>query len=188
MQAGIALWWALRVGPEPEVTLDTEYAAVGAANLVTARFSEPQRGLARVRLELTQGDRTEILDERRFTPGRGIPLVPDGGTPEATLEATVGTDAQPWLEEGAVVLRAVADRATGPLRSVDPVVVERTVPVRLRPPRLEVLSSQHYVRQGGSGAVVYRVGDTVVRSGVRAGDGRVAGLSPRRGRTRTTVS
>jgi murein DD-endopeptidase MepM/ murein hydrolase activator NlpD len=41
--------------------------------------------------------------------------------------------------------------------------------VRQRPPRLELISSQHYARQGGSGAVVYRVGDAVLRSGVRAG-------------------
>ena len=48
-------------------------------------------------------------------------------------------------------------------------VVERALPVRLRLPRVEVVSTQHYGRQGGSGAVVYRVGEHVVRSGVRAG-------------------
>ena len=68
------------------------------------------------------------------------------------------------------LLRAVADRSVGFLRRQDPVIVEKTLQVRLRPPRLEVLSSQHYGRQGGSGAVVYRVGETAVSSGVRAGD------------------
>jgi len=167
--AAVALWFGMRVGPEPAVGLATEHSAVGTANRVTARFSEPERGLARVRLEISQGDRTEVLDEQRFTPGRGLPLLQDGGTPDAILQAIVGTETQPWIEEGSVVLRAVADRASGPLRNVDPVVVEQTLAVRLRPPRLEVLTSQHYARQGGSGAVVYRVGDTVIRSGVRAG-------------------
>jgi murein DD-endopeptidase MepM/ murein hydrolase activator NlpD len=37
------------------------------------------------------------------------------------------------------------------------------------------VSAQHYARQGGSGAVVYRVGDTVARSGVRAGGFEAAG-------------
>jgi murein DD-endopeptidase MepM/ murein hydrolase activator NlpD len=41
--------------------------------------------------------------------------------------------------------------------------------VRLRPPRLELESKQHYVREGGSGVVVFRVGEGVARSGVRAG-------------------
>ena len=47
--------------------------------------------------------------------------------------------------------------------------------VRRRPPRLELVSSQNYARQGGSGAVVYRIGDTVLRSGVRAGSFEATG-------------
>jgi murein DD-endopeptidase MepM/ murein hydrolase activator NlpD len=54
------------------------------------------------------------------------------------------------------------------------VVAEITLPVRLRPPVLSVLSSQHYVQQGGSGVVVYHVGESATeeggRHGVRAGD------------------
>jgi murein DD-endopeptidase MepM/ murein hydrolase activator NlpD len=68
-----------------------------------------------------------------------------------------------------VLVRATADRMSGFLRSGDPVVVERRIPVRLRPPALEVVSKSHYVRQGGAGAIRIRVGATAVRSGVRAG-------------------
>jgi hypothetical protein len=133
------------------------------------RFSEPGRGLGVIRLELAQGGRTEVLEEQRFERGLGLPLL-GGGTAEAVLEATVGTEAFPWLQEGDVVVRAVAERAAGALRSPEPVSVERSLAVRRRTPRLELLSSQHYARQGGSGAVVYRVGDSAARSGVRAGD------------------
>ena len=162
-------WYVFRVGPAPEVSLVTERPAVGRSNEVTAVFSEPGLGLGRVRLELIQGDRTELLAEEVFVPGSGIPFVGGVGTTEAVLEATVGTDAMAWLAEGEVVLRATADRASGVFRSVAPVSVERTLPVRLRLPRLEVVSTKHYGRQGGSGAVVYRVGEHVVRSGVRSG-------------------
>jgi murein DD-endopeptidase MepM/ murein hydrolase activator NlpD len=165
----IGLWLALRVGPEPTVTLETEWPAVGRTNLVTARFSEPGRGLGAIRLELSQGGRTEIVAQQLFERGIGLPFL-GGGTGEAVLEATVGTEALPWLAEGELVLRAVAERAAGALRSPEPIVLERSLSVRRRPPRLELLSSQHYARQGGSGAVVYRVGETAARSGVRAGD------------------
>src|SRR5690606_10983346 len=37
-------------------------------------------------------------------------------------------------------------------------------------PALEVLSSQHYVAQGGAEVVVYRVGPSSVRDGVEVGD------------------
>ena len=161
-------WYVLRVGPAPEVDLATELPAVGRSNVVTAVFSEPEHGLSSVRLELIQGDRRELLAEEVFAPGSGIPFVGGVGTAQAVLEAVVGTDSTAWLAEGEVVLRATADRASGPLRSPAPVSVERNLPVRLRPPRLEIVSTQHYGRQGGSGAVVYRVGEHVVRSGVRA--------------------
>jgi murein DD-endopeptidase MepM/ murein hydrolase activator NlpD len=170
-------WYVFRVGPAPEVSLVAERSAVGRSNKVTAVFSEPEFGLGAVRLELIQGDRTELLAEEVFIPGSGIPFVGGDGTGQTTLEVTVGTDAISWLAEGELVLRATADRASGPLRSPAPVSVERTLPVRLRLPRLEVVSTQHYGRQGGSGAVVYRVGEHVVRSGVRAGQMESPGSS-----------
>jgi murein DD-endopeptidase MepM/ murein hydrolase activator NlpD len=164
-----AAWYVFRVGPAPEVDLRSERPAVGRSNVVTAVFSEAELGLGAIRLELVQSDRVELLAEKVLVPGSGIPFFSSAGTTEAVLEATVGTDTIDWLAEGEVVLQATADRASGPLRSVPPVSVERSLPVRLRPPRLEVVSNQHYGRQGGSGAVVYRVGDHVVRSGVRSG-------------------
>ena len=166
---GFGAWYAFRVGPAPEVGLVTERPAVGRANEVTAVFSVPKLGLSRVRLELIHGDRTELLAEEVFAPVSGIPFIGEDGMNEAVLEATVGTDTMAWLEESEAVLRATADRVSGPLRSPEPVSAELTLPVRLRLPRLEVVSTKHYVRQGGSGAIVYRVGEHVIRSGVRAG-------------------
>src|SRR5439155_10813781 len=40
---------------------------------------------------------------------------------------------------------------------------------RLQPPRLEVISGQHYINQGGSECVVYRVSDDAETSGVQVG-------------------
>ncbi len=162
-------WYVFRVGPAPEVSLVTERPAVGRSNGVTAVFSESDLGLGTVRLELIQGDRAEVLAEKRFVPASGIPFVGGAGTGQTVIEATVGTGTLDWLEEGDVVLRATAERASGALRRPEPVVVEKVLPVRLRPPQLQVVSTQHYARQGGSGAVVYRVGDHVIHSGVSAG-------------------
>jgi murein DD-endopeptidase MepM/ murein hydrolase activator NlpD len=164
-----AMWGALRRGPAPAVVIETERPAIGTATKVTARFSEPSRGLGSVRLELVQGEKTVVLAERRFERSGAFALLRGRSTPTADLEAAVGRSAQAWLTEGEVVLRATADRMAGPLRSHAPVVVEKRMPVRLRPPRLELLSKQHYVRQGGSGVVLLRAGETAMRSGVRAG-------------------
>lgn len=166
---GLLLWTAARVGPEPTVEVTSDRQAVGRSTAVTARFAEPERGVGMIRLELVQGPRVEVLAEQAFPRRGAFALLGGDRTPEATLTAAVGKDHQDWLEEGEVLVRAVADRMAGPLRSAPPVVVERQMSVRLRPPRLELVSSQHYVRQGGSGAVVFRVGETVARSGVRSG-------------------
>jgi hypothetical protein len=103
-------WYVFRVGPVPEINLVTERPAVGRSNGVTAVFNEPELGLGKIRLELIQGDRTELLAEEVFVPGSGIPFVGSAGTAQAVLEATVGTDAMGWLVEGEVVLRATAER------------------------------------------------------------------------------
>ena len=167
--AAYGVWGALRRGPAPSAVIESERPAVGQATKVVARFAEPSGGLGTVRLELVQGEKSVVLGEQHFArPG---PFSPMRGrfTARAELSATVGRVSQEWLKEGEVVLRATADRMTGPLRAKAPVVVEKRMQVRLRPPRLELESRQHYVREGGAGAVVFRVRDGVARSGVRAG-------------------
>ena len=163
------LWGALRRGPAPSVMIESERPAVGQATKVVARFAESSGGLGTVRLELVQGDKTVVLGDQRFS--RASSFSPTRGrlTPKAELSATVGRASQEWLKEGEVVLRATADRMAGPLRSRAPVVVEKRMQVRLRPPRLELESKQHYVREGGAGVVVFRVGAETAISGVRAG-------------------
>jgi len=166
---GYLSWGALRRGPSPAIVIESERPAVGQATKVTARFSEGKGGLGTVRLELVQGERTAVLAERTFPRRSAFSPTRGRFTSEAELAATVGRASQDWLKEGEVVLRATADRMAGPLRSKAPVVVEKRMQVRLRPPRLELLSRQQYVREGGAGVVVFKVGEGVARSGVRAG-------------------
>ena len=166
---GFLGWGALRRGPPPEITIESERPAIGRATKVTAKFNEPGRGLGAVHFELVQGEKSVVLGEMQFARRGPYSVFGGTGTPEAELSATVGRDAQDWLKEGEAVLRASADRMGGWLRSGEPIVVERKLAVRLRPPRLELLSQQHYVRQGGAGAVVIRVDESASRSGVRAG-------------------
>ena len=54
-------------------------------------------------------------------------------------------------------------------------VEEETFRLDRTPPRIEVLSNQHYIRQGGSAAIRYRVSETVDSSGIQVGDRIYAG-------------
>jgi murein DD-endopeptidase MepM/ murein hydrolase activator NlpD len=164
----VGLVVTLRVGPVPSVEMRTEAKAIGARTSVEVAASAGGRGLAGLRVEVEQAGQTHVVARRAHRPLR--PWAWSGERTRADrLHVEVGRRALPGLAEGDAVVRVVAERAGTWLRHPGPVVKELRLPVRLRPPTLALLSSQHYVAQGGSGVVVYRAGPTSVRDGVRAG-------------------
>ena len=167
--AAAALVSTFWVGGPPTIELAAERAAIGPSTAVEARFAAASRGLAEVRLELSQGDRTIVLD-RRTHPPRPAWRPWGAATREDSLSADAGWRHNEGLRDGQAVLRAVATRAGTWLRRPPPVVEEMTLPVRTRPPELVALSSQHYPAQGGADVVVYRLGGGAVRDGVAVGD------------------
>jgi murein DD-endopeptidase MepM/ murein hydrolase activator NlpD len=163
---GLALF---RVGPSPKLEIDPGAPGVGPRTPIRITAGEPERGLSTVRVEIEQGERRELLAERSFAPR---PFWAFWGPRTATDEIAVevGREIHPWLAEGEATVRVTAARAGTWLRHPEPASAELALPVRLRPPSLEVTSSQNYVAQGGSAVVTYRVGEGAVDSGVRIGD------------------
>jgi Peptidase family M23 len=160
---------SLRVSPAARLTLEPEAPALGRKSPVHVTAEAAGRGLTLLRLELVQGDSVQVLEEKRFAPQ--APWAFWGArTTRAEIRTDAGAEKVPGLKGGEAVLRAVATRAGTWLLHPDPVVLEKKLPVRLTPPTLALVSTQHYVTQGGSEAVVYRVGATSVRDGVQAGD------------------
>ena len=165
---GSALNW-FRVGAPPEIEIDPALPAIGRSTPITVRASEPVRGLSRVAVEVVQEDRLVVLEERSF---EARPFWAFWGSRVQTeeMEVAVGSETLPDLKEGEVTIRVVASRAPTWIRRPEPVTHELALAVRLKPPTVQVTSSQTYVAQGGSEAVVYAVGPTSVRDGVRVGD------------------
>ena len=160
----------LRVGPEPEIALEPARPGIGPATPVAVAVSAGGRGLGEVRLELHQEGRPPRVLVRREHEPRPAWAFWGPRTTEEAFETEVGGRTVEGLAEGEATLRVVAERAPTWLRRPDPAVEEVTLPVRLSPPSLAVLSSQHYATQGGSGVVVYRAGEGSERSGVAAGE------------------
>jgi murein DD-endopeptidase MepM/ murein hydrolase activator NlpD len=159
---------AFRTGPAPAVIIEPAARAVGARTAVTVTASEPTRGLSDLKIELIQGDRKEILASKTYTPSYAWAFWGEK-TGRDTLRVEVGRDVQKGLKPGTLTLRVTAGRAGSWLRHPEAIVKEITLPVRLTPPSLAVVSTFTYVSQGGCEAVVYRVGETSVKDGVRAG-------------------
>ncbi len=158
-----------RTGADPEIHLAAGLPGIGNATPLTVEVAEPQRGLTAVRVELIQGERTELLAARTYEP---LPFWKFWGprTGSDRFELEVGRKNVENLVEGTATIRVTADRAGTPLRGGKPVSEDLLLPVKLRPPLLQVTSLHTYVTQGGCEAVVYRVGPTAVRDGVEAGE------------------
>jgi murein DD-endopeptidase MepM/ murein hydrolase activator NlpD len=171
--AGLALA-TLRTAPPASLELVTGAKAIGPRATLVGRATTSGRGLAGVRLEVEQKGRVWVVARRDHRP-----RPPWGLTGERVLEdelhAEVGHQAIKELEGGEATLRVVAERAGTWLLAPAPVSKELRLRVRLSPPSLSLVSTRHYVAQGGSGLVVYRVGATAVADYVSAGSWRFPG-------------
>lgn len=166
---GFAVYSGVRVGAPPTVELSLGMPGIGKATPLTVSITEPKRGLASVEVELRQGDKKTALLAKTYQPQPAWAPWKDK-TEADSFQLVVGKNTQPSLTEGSAQLVVTARPASTWLRSPEPVVVTKEVPVRLRPPTLEVLSSNIFPSQGGSEVVVYRVGEGATRSGVQSGD------------------
>ncbi|HVS61955.1 MAG TPA: M23 family metallopeptidase [Thermoanaerobaculia bacterium] len=158
-----------RVGHEPAVSIEPGMPGLGAATPIAIVIEEDQRGVGEVQAELVQGDLVVPIGAVEH-PQRPFWALWGPRTPSARIEAVVGRDSVEGLEEGNATIRVTAERAGTWLRRPEPVVAEAELPVRFRPPAIAVLSAFIYAAQGGSEAVVYRVGEHAAIHGVRAGD------------------
>lgn len=157
-----------RAGGEATLEVSAALPGIGPRTPVRVTAAEPRRGIERLTVELVQGDRVETLVDDRFEPR---PAWAFWGPMRARIELTedVGGETVAGLVEGEATVRVSAQPAGTWLRHPSPVVRELTLPVRLSPPTVGLVSSQHYATQGGCGVVVYRVGEGTAESGVVAG-------------------
>jgi murein DD-endopeptidase MepM/ murein hydrolase activator NlpD len=164
----VAARGAFRAGGEPEIAIQPKLPAIGPRTPVRVTAAEPGRGLTHLKIEFVQGKRTETLYDKAYTPRSAWSF---GGSAIDSDEVRfeLGRDVQKGLKQEPVTIRVTADRAASWLRHPDPVVREVTLPVRLVPPSLAVISSFTYVNQGGCEAVVYKVGESSTKDGVQAG-------------------
>lgn len=157
-----------RVGPPPTINIRPTIAVIGKRTAVTIEVGEPSRGLRHVKVEFVQGERIELLAEKSYSAPSALNFW-GARTAQDTIGVQAGKETIAGLKPGYASIRVTADRAGTFLRHPGPAVQEVLLPVRLVPPTLQVMSTQIYVAQGGCEAVVYRVGESSVRDGVRSG-------------------
>ena len=163
----VALFATFYTGATPKVTVESALQGIGRRTPIQIRIDDPQR-VEKVRVEVVQNPDVKPVMEKTFEPQPpwkfwGSPPPRCCGSTSAATPSRACAPARPTI-------RVTAERAGSLFRRPDPVVEEIKLPVRLSPPTLQVVSSFHYVNQGGCEVVVYRVGEGAISDGVQSGD------------------
>ncbi len=159
--------WRLE-GQAPTIEKMPAEMVIGAVpRTIVVDIAERGRGLKAVQAAVTQTGREVVLEEARFD---GSLLGPGSGVEAHTL--TLEVDAGKLnLAEGQATLRITArDFSWRDWWNGNRTVVEIPLTVDVKPPSITVLSRFHYVNQGGSGLLVYRLNEACPRHGVMVGE------------------
>jgi len=148
------------MAPRPTLTLAGPFDLVGR-NAVLSLDAHDPTGLRALKVTIRQADQELTIVDETYRPPR----------PQAHVEWRPAKQARFPLREGPGLLRVEARNASwGHFFQGKTQTLEKEFTARLTPPRVEVLTTQHYVNQGGCDMVVYRVTPPGAESGVQAGE------------------
>ncbi len=164
----------------PSIQIVTPERFVGASTPLDVVVQAPRGRVSSLQIAFEQdGTRTPLLSiDRRGAVADGSAPAEVGadGPDRLHVKQTIDRDTVPGLKSGAARIVVTASRPVAwGVRTVT-AQTARDVRVRLERPRIIVLSTHHYINQGGSEMVVYRVTPDDVASGVRVGDNEYPGF------------
>jgi len=143
----------------PEVLIKLESEDVGARPF-DIEVSDSGKGLKNVTVLLTGEHGESMLVNKNYPEGvKGDKI-------------TVKLDPKKLgIKGGAAELKVSAeDRSRLKIFSGNKTTINKKVNLDLVPPKLDVISTEHYINHGGSGLVVYKASPDTVNSGVFVGD------------------
>lgn len=155
-----AAWFFITRSFAPSIDIRQPQRFVGANGQYEIAVTAPQAELTDLRVTFEQEGQVHELTPASTT-AEGETVIIRGPLGRAVLRG---------VKEGTGTLRVSAARmAYGRVRT-NAASAEKELEVRLQPPRLQVLSTHHYINQGGAEAIVYKVEPAGVTSGVMVGN------------------
>lgn len=149
----------------PAITIN-QPSVIGQGGTLDVSVESPGAELTALNIQVEQKGRTiPVLD---IASASADAMVKDGD--RIRITRPIGKKTLPALESGPATVRVSASRPVfRKLRQVSS-EASKEIQVRLTPPRVAVISTHHYVNQGGAEMIVYRVSPPDAESGVRVGD------------------
>jgi hypothetical protein len=157
-------------GQAPILRFNREFKALGRSPNLSLTIEDAASGLSRVSVSLQQKDQLIPLVEERYEGPSVFAFWKTGSRTSTTIELGKQITEKYKVQDGPASLTVTAsDHAWRNFFRGNQSRAQRDFVFDTHPPRLEVLSGQHYINQGGSECVVYRVSPDAETSGVQAG-------------------
>lgn len=154
-------------GAPPAVVLDPNPTALGESQEIAVTVSDAGRGLRFLRVVLVAGGQERTLFEEAYG---GSSLMGIGDQREASTTVAVEPK-KLGLPDGEGVFRVeAADYSWRRWFNGNLALVEQPVVIDTQPPRVGVLTTSHYINQGGAGMVAFKVSEDCPKLGVSVGD------------------
>ncbi|MFZ7126942.1 MAG: M23 family metallopeptidase [Desulfobacterales bacterium] len=154
-------------GAPPEVRLEPDPTALGIARDIEVSVADEGSGLRFVRVILSAGGKDETLFEESFG---GSALAGSGDRPDTKIQVQI-EPRKLGLADGNGILRIeAADYSWRRWWNGNLAEIERPVVIDTTPPQVAVITTSHYINQGGAGLVAFKVSEDCPRLGVVVGD------------------
>lgn len=166
----LGLVWKVTSRASPSIELQGQIKGLGLSTPVSFAVRDPKHHLKRVQVEVHQGGRSfQVMDSVLPVPA-WWKFWSRAGSKEATFSTRAGRKEIPDLQEGRATLALIATSDSwGRFFRGGRSEVLLDLPVRFLPPSIEVLTSQHYINQGGCDMAVFKVSAGTVESGIQVG-------------------
>lgn len=161
LAAAGAIFVGFRVlfAPRPQISLGAPFDLVGRNRPLVVDVKD-RAGLKSLRASVTQGDKEQVIVDETYDPPRK----------EAQIKWSPAQDPRVRLKDGPGTLKVTARNVSwGGFFRGRATTFTKSFTARLMPPRIEVLTRQHYVNQGGCDMIVYKVTPAEAESGVIVG-------------------
>jgi murein DD-endopeptidase MepM/ murein hydrolase activator NlpD len=157
-------------GQAPVVRFSRDFKALGRNPSLSLLVEDPGSGLKSISVALRQKDQIIPVIEEEYPGPPFYGLWATGAQQAKNFEVGKLISEKYKVQEGpASLVISASDHALRNFFRGNQSILQYDFVFDIYPPRLEVLSGQHYINQGGSECVVYKVSPDTELSGVQAG-------------------
>jgi len=166
----IVLAWKVTFSSAPTIQLQGEIKGIGMSTPLNIDVRDARHQLKHIQVEVRQGDHSFVVLDRSLPTPRWWKIWSRGGQKQATFSIRAGRKEIPELQDGRATLVFVATNDSwGRFFRGGRAEMSLDLPVRLTPPSIEVLTTQHYINQAGCDMVLLKVSPGTSESGVQVG-------------------